>query len=155
MTGEALLAKRREIWVDVQRNMGSGVQTAAGEHVEARNVTAEHVPDKAAVVKDLKKFATVVKKEMANKKVYFKTPYVDHSRVKDSLKGKGFGAALYVYGAKKLGEQGKVLRSSGIQSDDAQALWGRFAKKFPKNHASIMLNYMGEKSKAFVLDFRA
>ena len=154
LTGEELLQKRREVWVKAQNNLGRGLYTEDKEYVSAVNVSARHLPDDKTVAKDLKEFAAPVKKEMTNKRTYFKTPYVDYSKVEEPLKGKGFGAALYVYTAKKLGENGQVLRGSGIQSDDAQALWSRFTTKFPKNISSIKLNYMGEKSIAPILDFR-
>ena len=154
LKGEELKAKRREVWLAAQRHMGHGITDKNGKYFANYNLSRDNIPDDETVNKDLKMFSTRVRKEMKEKQGYWKVPNVDYSHVDDSIKGKGFGTALYVYTAKKLGTQGKVLRASGLQSDDAQATWGRFAKHFPDNITSVTLTNRGEKHKTPALDFR-
>lgn len=62
-------------------------------------------------------------------------PFVDYSFLDHTatgpdgavvrLRGTGIGQLMYVLAAKRLAEQGKVLRASGIQSEEAEALWRR------------------------------
>jgi hypothetical protein len=154
LTGEALLEKRRETWLDANKASRKSYITPDGEYVAPYDLDKTHIPDDKTVQKDLKVFYKTFKKEMDNKRKYYSVPYVDFSEVKNPLKGKGFGAALYIYTAQKLGAQGKVLRGSGLQSDSAQGLWKTFNKHFSKNVSKITLDYNGEKSTYPILDFR-
>lgn len=155
LTGDALIQKRREVWLAFSKDTKASVTDAEGNYVSYYNLGAEHVPDDKTVAKDMKVFYKNMSKTMKDRNAYYATPFVDFSRVEDPLKGKGFGAALYVYGARKLGQQGKVLRGSGLQSDEAQSLWGRFTKHFPHNVSSIKLASSGEPTIAPILDFRS
>lgn len=56
-------------------------------------------------------------------------PFIDFSRLEEKYQGKGAGTSMYVYMARKLGEKGKTLSSSGLQSDEAQRLWGSMIKQ--------------------------
>lgn len=154
LTGDELIQKRREVWVHAQQNLGAGLKTEDGGYVSSINVTQKNLPDDATVQKDLKKFARVINKQIKFKKEYYKTPYVDFSRVEEPLKGKGFGSALYVYTARRLAQNDQVLRGSGIQSDDAMRTWENFRKNLKGKVSSIELNYNGDKSISPVLDFR-
>jgi hypothetical protein len=151
---EEAIELRRKVWVAAIKASDMGIKTADGKYVASYNINESHLPDDKTVAKDLKKYAKEMQKTIDIKREYYKTPYVDYSQVNDKLKGKGFGAALYVYTARKLGEQGKVLRGSGIQSDDAQSLWGKFAKRFPNNVSNIELESRSGKTISPILDFR-
>lgn len=80
------------------------------------------------VEKDLKFYSQIIQKEIDNKKELGKHPFVDYSSIEEEFKGKGLGSALYIIAAKDLAKRGKVIRSSGLQSEDAQNLWARFKK---------------------------
>jgi hypothetical protein len=151
---EALKEQRRKVWVVAARDARRTIRDADGDYVSYYNINESHIPDDATVEKDLKEFAAPIKKEMRNAKNYYSTPYVDYSEVEKPLKGQGYGTALYVYTARMLAKEGKVLRGSGLQSDDAQKIWGRFKEKFPNNVSSINQNYKGQKSQAPIFDFR-
>lgn len=83
------------------------------------------------------------------------TPTIDYSKLDDSLRGQGLGPAMYVYGARKLAEKGKVLRSSSIQSDDATGLWARMAKndKLPISTRSHSWSHDDKPFDVMVMDF--
>jgi hypothetical protein len=154
-SGEELLEKRRETWLKYSQAEGKAAYVD-GRYIASYNLGKEHVPDDATVEKDLKKFSKeVMEQKVEPFRTYFATPFVDYSNVDDSLKGKGFGAALYVYTARKLAIQGKALRGSGIQTEHAQSLWGKFKKKFPKNVKSMRLynTHSGEPTDYYTLDF--
>lgn len=154
MTEDKAIQIRRQIWVTAQRSSGHGLRTTDGKYVASYNIDENNLPDDKTVKQDLKVFAKEFKKSIAMKRKYYKTPYVDFSRVNKELQGQGFGAGIYVYAARKLAERGQVLRGSGLQSGSAQALWVKFNKSFPNNTSKMTLNYLGQKSVAPILDFR-
>lgn len=154
LTEEELLKVRKKVWSSAQRSSGKGITNSEGKYIPSYNISEEDIPEGEALIKDLKAFSKEMNKTIKAKKKYFATPFVDYSKVDKSLKGKGFGAALYVYTARKLGENGQVLRGSGVQSDDAQSLWGKFKEKFPDNVSTIKLTNLGRQTTAPTLDFR-
>lgn len=154
LTGDALLEKRREVWVKYSQTQGNGLRDSEGKYVSAQNITKEHLPSDEVVKKDLKKFTAVLNNTIESRKSAYDTPFVDYSNVEDSIKGKGLGTALYVYSARMLAKQNQTLRGSGVQSDDAQEVWGRFRELFPKNVKTVDLEYSGTISTYSVFDFR-
>lgn len=148
--------RRRIVWECAHRDFNVGIRQENGEYVSSYNVSTKHVPaDDAQVKADVDKLMNEhVKPQMDDMRQYFATPFVDYSHVHDELKGKGYGSALYVYTARVLGERGQVLRGSGIQSDDAQSAWGRFASKIPAHISKMKLEYHGEAREYPILDFR-
>jgi hypothetical protein len=154
LTGEELLEKRRQVWLIAQKNMGEGITNAEGKYIPSYNLSEKNIPDDKTVAKDLKIFTKEINKAIKERKRYFETPYVDYSRVERPLSGQGYGAALYVYTAKKLAQQGKILRGSGIQSGSAQTLWENFTKHFPENITTVKLSDRGKRKTAPALDFR-
>lgn len=83
-----------------------------------------------------------------------KHPFVDYSSLPESLKNTGVGTAMYVYAAKALGRKDKILRGSGIQSEDAVRIWSRFNKKIPGRVGKISMDWFGQKKTSYMLDFR-
>lgn len=85
-------------------------------------------------------------------------PFVDYSLLEDSLRGKGVGSSLYVYAARMLGKENKVLSGSGIQSDDALGLWKRLAADKRMNVDVVSRRYavknLDRTSQHLALDFR-
>lgn len=155
MTEEKKILIRRKLWVSVHKAERVSVPDGDGKYTESYNLTEKNLPDDKTVKADLRKFANRFNKVTKEKRAYYATPYVDYSEVNNELKGKGFGAGIYVYAARKLGERGQVLRGSGLQSDSAQSLWNKFAKNLPANTSTISLTYDKQKSDSPVLDFRA
>jgi len=154
LTGEALLQKKREIWVVEAKKTRMGITDSNGEYVASYNINISHAPDDKTVAKDLKVHAKRIKKEMTSMRDFYAVPYVDYSSVEEPLKGKGYGTAMYVYTSRMLAQENRVLRASGLQTDYAQNVWARFKEKFPKNIDSIELVYRGEKRSERILDFR-
>jgi len=150
-----LSLRRKQVWVSSRNAFRLDATDSSGENIAHYNVTLDHAPDDATVMKDLKGLSVELKKKMNNHMQYFSTPYVDYADLEEPLKGKGYGTALYVYASKRLAQNGQVLRGSGVQSEDAQALWERFGKKFPKNVSTVELDYEGRKQTAPILDFRS
>ncbi len=87
----------------------------------------------------------------------YSQPFTEYSNIKaKNLRGKGYGAALYIYATKKVGTSGKVLRSSGLLSGEATKLWNNFKKHMPNRVGAMSIQHArGEvESDHFVLDFR-
>lgn len=57
---------------------------------------------------------------------------VNASDVSETLRGRGYGSALYLYAAKQLGTTGRRLTRGTIQSPDAMDLWNNLLKHYPK-----------------------
>lgn len=51
-----------------------------------------------------------------------RSPHAEHP---GSLRGTGIGRRMYLLAAQHIAQRGKVLRASGLQSDEAQAMWQR------------------------------
>lgn len=148
--------RRRIVWACAHRDFNVGIRKENGEYVSSYNVTEKDAPsDDTQFEAEVDKLMNQhVKPAMDDMRQYFATPFVDYSHVNDSLKGKGYGSALYVYTARVLGERGQVLRGSGIQSDDAQSAWGRFASKIPTHVSKMKLEYHDDVKEYPILDFR-
>lgn len=82
-------------------------------------------------------------------------PYVDYSFIDDRWQDKGLGTKLYVTAAQQLGREGMVLRSSGVQSDEAQRLWSSLKKnKDIVVHEGAKIDRRGREQKFSYLDYR-
>lgn len=154
MTEEKKVLVRRKLWIAAKKSDSKGMIDSAGNHVEYYKINEEHLPDDETVKADLKVVADGHTVSIKEQRKYYATPYVDYSKVSEELKGKGFGAGMYVYAARKLGERGKMLRGSGIQTDHAKALWSKFNVNFPKNTSTVSLSIDDYTSVSPVLDFR-
>lgn len=163
LEGNDLLAKRRQIWLAAQSDtqLNNALTTSStrvvgnnGFNIPSYEVNEKHIPSDEKVTEDLKVFRETLRKSVNNKRAYFSAPYIDYSTINESLKGKGFGTAMYVFAARKLATQGKFLRGSGIQSAAAKAVWERFNKLFPNNVGSLTNNLDGKNFVNPTLDFR-
>lgn len=96
----------------------------------AYNITPEHAPSD---VNTLKSEITRARREFEEMRAHHINngthPHIDFSKLNEEYKGKGLSTSMYIYLARKLGERGKTLSSSGIQSDEAQNLWSSIVKK--------------------------
>lgn len=154
---------RRKVWVGANRDQELGrmvrrriLEDKDGNLVMPHQVGAEHAPDDDAKVQaDLQMYSAVLTKDFAEWKKNQSMPFVDYAHVNENLKGQGFGTAAYVYTARKLATQGRVLRGSGIQTADAQAVWKRFQNRFPDNISfEEREEHDGSVSVLPILDFR-
>lgn len=150
---QQLTDMRRNIWYKYQSLKG-GFKNSNGIFIPGYSMNKSHIPDDKTVQKELAKFRKEAQQKITKSKAYYGVPYVDFSRVEKPLLGKGFGASLYVYTAKRLAKDGMVLRGSSVQSDEAKALWGKFKKKLPKQVSSIQLEIEEHKLTYHILDFR-
>lgn len=154
LSGDALVQKRREVWLTAHQDLGLPVRDADGSVVPAYMVSEKHVPSDDEVKRSLADISVTLKAEMDAKRAYHGTPYISYSKVEDPLKGQGFGSALYVYTARMLGRQGKVMRASMNQQPAAVEAWKRFQKAFPKRSGSMSIVNNDESIRVATLDFR-
>lgn len=154
-TAEQKNAFNRTLWKNIMRSKHFTFISDAGERLSASEITEEHAPDDKAVEKVIAKERQQIEKEMESRLGGYSTGgFVERSRVDERLSGKGYGTALYLYTARKLAEQGTIIRASGIQSQDALKLWSNFQKRYPKQVKTITYSYMGEEKTVPTLDFR-
>lgn len=159
LQGQALLDMRRRLWYKAMRAHGKAYTTEAGEHISYYALSEKHTPDSDERIKqDLDALAASILPEIMLHRKAYQNPTPDYSRLKEAgpLAGLGYGSAMYVYAARKLGESGKMLRASGAQSEDAKALWARFEKLMPERVKSIKVKHRGGSvDESRVLDFRS
>lgn len=147
---------RRELWRAATRESGEGIMHE-GEWIPPYRMSDAYIPANPERIKhDLDTLhAPRFLKRQQEQEEYFKLPFVDFSRMEDPLKGKGYGSAAYVYTARRLAQEGKVLRASGTQSGEAQTTWGRFRARFADNVKTVYLkDGRGKKIGHSLLDFR-
>jgi hypothetical protein len=157
LEGEELLAKRREVWLSMRQASYSdfgGYTLPDGKWLASYQLSAEHTPDDATVQRELKEMSKALRAKIKKATGYYGTPFVDYSRVEGPLGNKGFGSTLYIYGARHLAQRNQALRGSGIQSDEAQAMWDRLEKNIPQHVKKIKKTYRGETDTYRILDFR-
>lgn len=156
LTEEEKVAFRKELWLNWHRKTG-GYKTKEGKHIAKFQLETEHIPDDLTVIQDLKKASQSLQSKIDDHKKYFAVPYIDYSSVEsDKLQGKGYGASLYVYAARRLAQQGQCLRGSQVQSGSASKLWKKFKKKMPSYVKSFKYTNLDAKTETFyALDFRS
>lgn len=137
---ETLEEEYRRAWLVAHRLDRVSIQRD-GKQIASYELNEEHLPEDMDQIKqDLQTFVDAYGPENQRCRDYYRTPYVDYSHVSNpNLKGMGIGATAYVYTARKLATQGKVLRGSSIQSDEAQAAWRNMKKNLPDNVGTITL----------------
>lgn len=128
---ETRIVEKKKIWKAVHQSLKivpedfDRSQLTWGSLV---NLKEEHAPDDE---EKLDEQINVVKAQIEEEHKNFlkshSNPVIDFSKLEKPLRGQGVGTSMYVYTARKLAEEGKVLSSSGIQSDEAQSLWKRMA----------------------------
>lgn len=161
LAGEALVAKRRELWYPVTTAMRGSIVTEDGEYVPRYMLTPDHTPvSDARIAADFAELTAGVEPEMKAFRKSWVEPLVDFSRIGDGetpspLEGQGYGTAMYVYAARKLGQAGRRLRASDTQTDAAQALWARFTRLLPAQRGELKVKTRRGKYLIYpTLDFR-
>lgn len=151
-----LVALRRQIWLTARKHITGGM-VVTDEHGKPvpNNQIHNHMPDDSAIAADMKNFARQLNSSIAEYKRVTAVPVVHLSRVERPLEGQGFGSALYVYAARMLGKQGKVLRASQYQQPAATAMWDKLEEKLPEHVKSFEFEIYGETQAPRVLDFRS
>lgn len=89
----------------------------------------------------------------------FAEPFIDYIKLDHpQLRGRGLGASLYVFMARKQAEQGLSLRASGLQTPEAEKSWKRMAadSRFPVKVSNNVYETRGNRtvSTGYSLDFR-
>jgi len=155
LEGEELNQKRREVWFKAVTTPSNRIQVMhEGKVVPSYELSEKHIPDDATVQKDLTSLSKKFTQQMDERKAWFKNPYIDYSSVEIPLRGKGFGAALYIYTARHLATKGQVLVGSSTQTDEAKTVWNRLQAKLPNQVSTTSLTYEGETKEYRTLDFR-
>lgn len=121
----------KETWVASYKHLDELPDSTKDSGLYASyNLTTEHAPDD---VSTLESEVTRAKNQFGQSNLNHINngthPHIDFSNLNQTHTGKGLATSMYVYLARKLGERGKTLSSSGIQSDEAQQLWSSITKK--------------------------
>lgn len=155
LSGDALVQKRREVWLTAHQDLDVPVRGADGGVIPSYRLSERDVPaDEAEVRRSLAEMADVIREDMKVKRAYHGTPYISYSSVEGPLRGKGFGSALYVYTARMLGSQGKAVRASMNQQPSAERAWQKLVKSFPQQSKRMTIVNNDESLRVAVLDFR-
>ena len=124
--------KMRELWLDVMNVDSSHIRdfkVPSGAKMSGWSWTADDVPeDPKAVEKDIESLSGQFKEQLREFKRSFSVPFVEFAEIEDEYKGTGLGKKMYVEAAKAMGKRGMVIRSSSIQSEDAERLWSSLRK---------------------------
>lgn len=131
-----------QVWAVAHQNLGMlpaswggrRPATACSWVMDPRGAPA----DPAVLAADLKVVEAVYARQMRGYLSTYRNPFVAYAHVDDigdanragpghpgGLRGTGVGTAMYVLAAQHLAATGRFLIGSGIQSDDAEALWAR------------------------------
>lgn len=156
MTGEEQSEVRRKIWAEMMRARRV-ITVHEGKTISYQDITVEHAPatDREVVQAMKRMFLPTLKKEQKAQAASYAIPFIDRSSTEPELRGKGYGTAMYVYAARRLAQDGKVMKASGVQSPEAKRLWDRFQARFPNNVNPLTeKNQQGTKRLSLVMDFR-
>jgi len=127
--------------------------------IEGYSFDEKDIPkDEKDLDKDIEKIIEAGKVKYDEYRLRSKTPGIDYSRVSDKLRGKGLGASLYIYTAKKLAEKDLVLSSSTNQTEEALKAWQRMGKDTKIPMKVVVTKYVNDgyssNQERFAIDFR-
>lgn len=159
---ETRIAEKKKIWKAVHQRMESvpeGFDRRQLTWGDLVNLTEEHAPDDEKTLDEqIKVQKEKIEEEHEKFKKSHRVPVIDFSKLENNLRGQGAGTSMYVYTARKLAEEGKMLSSSGLQSDEAKSLWRRMAADPRLNVKVISRRYERDEfsstKQALALDFR-
>lgn len=157
-TPEEVLAAKKEIWAASYRALKIPVKDEKGEYVASYNVNSTHAPQTEEEIEAaMKPVRKVTDRKFNDFKADFRNPYVDFSRSGEKIQGTGLGSAMYVYTARMLGKENKLLRGSGLQSGSAVTAWEGLSKdkRLPVKKLTQHWSKSDKSSVVPVLDFRA
>lgn len=134
-TEEEILEVKRNVWAAAYNDFKIAPEWLPKDHPGRHSwggvdLKPEHAPADVEVLEaDLKRICEVADERYEEHRLNHKPDWasVDYSKVDDEFRGQGLGTSLYVYTARMLARNGKALRSSDTQSDEAQRAWARMA----------------------------
>lgn len=162
-TPEEVLEVKRNMWAKSHAALRLTPESYAASSKDSKDKyylgrpTIEAAPnDEAVLMRDMDQVLKVTNKDFANFKKDFKDPFIDYSSMDQSLQGTGLGSSLYVYSARMLGKENKILRSSGLQSDQAKTVWDRFKDdaRLPVRAKKHKFSSDDRAQDCYVMDFR-
>lgn len=156
-TPEEVLAAKKKIWAASYSALKLPVNDAQGEYVAHYNVNETHAPQTEEEIDiALKPVHKATSRKLDDFKKDFRNPYVDFSRSGEKIQGTGLGSAMYVYTARMLGKENKLLRGSGLQSGSAVVAWEGLSKdkRLPVKKLTQHWSKAEKSSVVPVLDFR-
>lgn len=156
-TPEEVLAAKKKIWAASYSALKLPVNDEQGNYVASYNVNAAHAPQTEEEIETaMKPVRKITDRKLDDFKKDFRNPYVDFSRSGEKIQGTGLGSAMYVYTARMLGKENKLLRGSGLQSGSAVTAWEGLAKdkRLPVKKLTQHWSKADKTSVVPVLDFR-
>jgi hypothetical protein len=156
-TPEEVLAAKKKIWAASYCELKLPVNDEQGNYVASYNVNETHAPQtEEEIDASMKPVLKVTGRKFDDFKKDFRNPYVDFSRSGEKIQGTGLGSAMYVYTARMLGKENKLLRGSGLQSGSAVVAWEGLAKdkRLPVKKLTQHWSKSDKSSVVPVLDFR-
>jgi hypothetical protein len=157
-TPDERLEAKKKIWAASGRALKFSVKDEQGEYVPYYNLNASHAPKTEEELDEaMKPVQKTGNKKLEDFKKDFKNPYVDFARTNDAVQGQGLGSAMYIYTARMLGKENKILRGSGLQSESAKGAWEGLTKdaRLPVGKMTQYWSKSDAPSVCPVLDFRA
>lgn len=143
-------------WLAANCNLKGGYETEDGKWRADYQRSEDDIPkDDQKVKADLKKLSAEAESTLSHNRSFFEHPFVDFSRVKNYAQGYGYGSSLYVYAAKRLAKEGKVLRGSSLQTEEAQNVWKKFPERVGKHYRTQKIKTSEGVKEYPVLDFRS
>lgn len=156
-TPEERFEAKKKIWAASASALKFSVKDDEGNYIPYYNLNASHAPKTEAEIDEaLKPVQKAGSKKLEDFKKDFKNPYVDFARTNDAVQGQGLGSAMYIYTARMLGKENKILRGSGLQSDSAKGAWEGLSKdaRLPIGKMTQYYSKSDTPSVCPVLDFR-
>lgn len=156
-TPEERIEAKKKIWASSASALRLEVRDDEGNYVNYYNINASHAPKTESELDEaLKPILKTGNRKMTEFKKDFEVPFVDFSSTSEAVKGQGIGSAMYVYNARMLAKENKLLRGSGLQSDSAKGVWESLSKdaRLPVAKMTQYWSKAEAPSKCPVLDFR-
>jgi hypothetical protein len=141
------------LWLETHRHARvSPASLQAGK--PAWSLSRGDVPDEPTALADIEAVSRSCQARFDRWVEFFSVPFVAFSKVEEPFRRSGVATALYVGLARQLAGRGQVLRASGLQSDEAAALWEALARdaSVPTREVRVV-SESGEVSTHLAVDF--
>lgn len=133
---------RRVVWAAGRADFrGKGIIDKDDKYIPNYSLLPKHAPDDKTIRKEMEVWRKEIQKDKEGmlESYSYETPFVDFVRVDDSMWGQGIGKAMYIYAAKRLGTEGRMLQASSVQTDFGEDLWKSLIKNHPESIKTVML----------------
>jgi len=161
LSEEKRLAAKKAVWARTHIALGKTPPSFDMNRIGYAplvNLKSDHAPEDEAILdKEIDLLRDELKEEMDRNHAWTATPYIDYIKVDDELRGQGMGHSLYVFGSRMQAKEGRSLRASGAQTDEAKKSWQRMLKSgLPVKTVTYKENMTknSKLKKGFELDFR-